>query len=972
MENLCPLISFTFVCALCLAACNSPVAMLTPTSQLLTLPPTLTPTPFTLSPTPITPTLTPSRPDKFALWQQPSYFRGMNVNPTRNFVGDTDETGEAVIREPRLAPADLQALADLGANLVVASYPGPFRFNPPYELDPDYLAYLDNVVDWTEEAGLYLVIAPRTGPGRSEQSFAASFDDVPDYAPWEPFWFDAAARDKWKEMWQFIANRYADRPHVIGYDLMVEPHPEELGIELDEWYGFAEELIRAIRQVDTETPIIVPVTQWSSAYGFETAVRLPDERLVYDVHQYEPFQFTHQFDPQSLTVNYPGEIEGEYWDRGRLLELLQPVRDFQTAYGAPILLGEFGLVRWVPNGEGWLEDMLSIAEEYGWSYAAWVWRGDDEFNLERGNDPNNHTNLAPGDNPLIQVQLSRLPAPTGAMAQCNRADASIAASIFLRVNQVGYLPDESKTAVALTNDDLSGQTFSVVTEADGREVFTGEVGADRGAYGNFAYLYELDFSNLTGPGAYRLSLGGDTSPCFVITTGAYANMIPLTLQFFRVQRCGDTNPLLHGVCHREDGIAVGGPADGAHVDATGGWHDAGDYLKFVITVGHAANLMLTSYQRHPQAFVDEDGNGTPDVLDEVRIGLAWLLKMWDSSHGVLYYQVGDVSDHNAGWRMPEDDDTNFPPRPVWAVEPGKGANVAGRAAAALALAASLWNDPANSFYDPDLADLYLTAAQQIYDYGKARPEAQPATGDPDMPELAESFYPEESWQDDMALGAAELYRATGDPAYLAEARAYVVQDNGGEPFSWADVRVLAYYEIARLDSAYTPTATAALANDLAYYQSIVQANAFRAGVQEFYWGSAETMVGEALTALWYEDLSGDTAYHALAQAQRDYMLGGNPWGVSFVNGVGANWPHHPHHQVADLTGAELVGFWDEGPATLAQFLAQNITLNGEDIYAAFQSEEAVYHDDVEDYTTNEPTITMNGAGLAFIACFVAP
>lgn len=414
---------------------------------------------------------------------------------------------------------------------------------------------------------------------------------------------------------------------------------------------------------------------------------------------------------------------------------------------------------------------------------------------------------------------------------------------------------------------------------------------------------------------------------------------------------------------------MGGPADGARVDATGGWHDAGDYLKFVITVGHSANLMLIAYQRHPEAFADGDNNGTPDVLDEARIGLAWLLKMWDPSHGVLYYQVGDVSDHNVGWRMPEGDDSNFPPRPVWAVEPGKGANVAGKTAAALALAASLWNDPANSFYDPDLADTYLTAARQIYDYGKARPEAQPATGDPD---LAGSFYPEESWQDDMALGAAELYRATGDPAYLADARAYVVQDKSGEPFSWADVRVLAYYEIARLDPAFKPTATAALADDLAYDQSIVQANRFRAGVQEFYWGSAETMVGEALTALWYEDLSGDTAYHTLAQAQRDYMLGGNPWGTSFVNNVGSNWSHHPHHQIANLTNSELVGFWDEGPASLAQFLVQNITLSREDIYAAFQSEEAVYHDDTEDYTTNEPTITMNAVGLTFISWFVAP
>ncbi len=329
-----PILS-ALACLIVLTAClPGPIAPAATSATPPMASPALTPSPVpATTQSELPPTSTPP-PDKYALWQQPSYFRGMNVNPTRNFIGDTDEGGEVIIRAPLLAKSDLQALRDLGANLVLASYPGPYRFNPPYELDPDYQAYLDNLVDWAEEVGLYVVIAPRTGPGRSEHSFAAAFDETPDYEPWEAFWLDQAAQEKWKEMWQFIAGRYAGRPHVVGYDLMVEPHPEELGIEPDEWYAFAEELIQAIRQVDTETPIIVPVTVWSSAYGFETAVRLSDDRLVYDVHQYEPFPFTHQFDPQSLTVNYPGEIEGEYWDRDRLLELLQPVRDFQEANGA--------------------------------------------------------------------------------------------------------------------------------------------------------------------------------------------------------------------------------------------------------------------------------------------------------------------------------------------------------------------------------------------------------------------------------------------------------------------------------------------------------------------------------------------------------------------------------------------------------------------------------------------------------------
>jgi len=534
---------------------------------------------------------------------------------------------------------------------------------------------------------------------------------------------------------------------------------------------------------------------------------------------------------------------------------------------------------------------------------------------------------------------------------------------YLRLNQVGYLPGEPKLALALTDNSLSGQTFNVVTAPGGNAVFTGTVtaAADRGAYGNFAHLYESSFDAVNVPGQYRVRLGSAASPTFTLSVDVYGGIISPTLRFFRVQRCGDASPVLHGVCHLKDGIAAGGPISGTLVNATGGWHDAGDYLKFLITTGASTDLMLTAYQRHPEVFADADRNSVPDVLDEVRIGLDWMLKLWDPANGVLYYQVGDESDHDT-WRMPEGDDATRPTRPVWACEDGKGANVAGKAAAALALAASLWNDPARSFYSPTLASTYRTAAQQIYAYGKARPAAQSATS---------GFYTETTWQDDMALAAAELYRATGNATYLSDARSYAVAAGNAWTFDYDNMHGLAHYELARLDPTYVPTATTLLAADLSAMQADANANPFRAAVLQFYWGSAEAMVGAALEALWYKDLSSNAAYDALAQAQRDYVLGGNPWGVCWVNSLGVTWPHYPHHQVADLTHSELVGFWDEGPVPRADWEALGITLHASDVYTAFQSDAAVYHDDVADYATNEPTIIANALGLA-LASWYAP
>lgn len=532
-------------------------------------------------------------------------------------------------------------------------------------------------------------------------------------------------------------------------------------------------------------------------------------------------------------------------------------------------------------------------------------------------------------------------------------------SVYIRANQMGYLPDDPKSALVLSNAELTG--FELVDAATGDSVFDAGSVADRGAYGDFAHLYELTFSDYQTPGQYQLKVGAELSHPFIIGDEAYAGLMELTLQFFRVQRSGDTDPLMHQPSHLKDGIASGGPNDGAVVDATGGWYDAGDYIKFSINESYAANLMLIAFNRKPEVFADTDSNGVPDVLDEARIGLDWLLKMWDSEQQVLYYQVGDGTDHDIGWRMPEDDDTQFPPRKVYASEAGKGVNVAGSAAAALAQAAVLWNNPDAAYYDAALAAQYLQTAESLYAFGQANPQLQ---------NDADEFYTQETWKDKMALAAVELYRATQKPDYLAAAKDYASDSSSSDILSWPNVHVLADYELARVDPSYLPTAQEHLESLLESFAAESEKHPFRAAVNEFYWGSIEGMAGQAATALLYQDLTGDTRYYESVVAQRNFIFGVNPWGVSFVNGTGTVYPHHPHHQIADLTGEELRGFWDEGPVTRSTFEGEGIELGRADEYAAFQTDEAVYHDITEDYVTNEPTITMNSVGLIFAVWFV--
>jgi hypothetical protein len=532
-------------------------------------------------------------------------------------------------------------------------------------------------------------------------------------------------------------------------------------------------------------------------------------------------------------------------------------------------------------------------------------------------------------------------------------------AVHLRLNQVGYRPGDTKIALALTDRDLGGQTFEVRTSWGQGRVFSGKVGSDRGRYGQFGHVYVLDFSPLAAKGRYVVRIGGVDSPVFPVTADAHVQLLAKSLLFFRVQRCGAGPARGHAACHAQDGVARGGPADGTLVRADGGWHDAGDYIKFLITSGYATNLMLATYLRHPDAFADDDGNRVPDLLEEARVGLEWMRKLWDAPRGILYYQVADASDHGT-WRMPEQDKAA---RPVWACEPGRGANVAGKAAASLALASVIWNDPGRPYFDTALATNYLAAARQIYAYGKARPLAQPSN----PPE----FYHERSFEDDLALAAVALFRATGEAAYLQEALAFAKAAGGAAALSWSDSHALAHYEIARVDPSYVPEARRLLETSLEAARSYAAADPFRVGLQRLHWGSAPDMAGAALQAFWYRDLTGDGRYLSLGQAQWDYLLGANPWGVCFVNGAGSHWPRFPHHQIADLARIQLTGFWNEGPVPLSAFAAQKIKLSRPDTYAEFQSDGAVYHDDKEDYVTNEPTLDANAAGMVLTAWYVA-
>ena len=358
--------------------------------------------------------------------------------------------------------------------------------------------------------------------------------------------------------------------------------------------------------------------------------------------------------------------------------------------------------------------------------------------------------------------------------------AAQAAQVFLRANQVGYSPSAPKIALAFATADLP-RRFTIVVADSGKPVFEWSTRTVAASWGRWSNHVELEFSKLRQPGLYQVALGDTRSLPFRIDAKSERALSDELLEFMRQQRCG-YNPWLDAVCHPFDGRTAYGPmTNGSYINASGGWHDAADLLKYMLTSGNATAQMLLAFEpsgeklqstKQKSAWADkvnalgqESPNGIPDVLDEAKWGLEWMLKLHPTPDQ-LYHQVADDRDH-IGWRLPQDEIADYGwgkggDRVVYLAD-GKPqgllqyksqstglANLAGRYAAAMALAYQVWHETDKAF-----AERCLKAGTEVYEMGRQKEGVQQGNS-----YKAPYRYEETTWADDMEWGAAELYRAT--------------------------------------------------------------------------------------------------------------------------------------------------------------------------------------------------------------------
>jgi endoglucanase len=637
---------------------------------------------------------------------------------------------------------------------------------------------------------------------------------------------------------------------------------------------------------------------------------------------------------------------------------------------------------------------------------------------------------------LIGKKLARAAkkfrALAGAVLLLALAGAATAQTAFVRVNQVGYPLSASKRAYLMTSTTETGATFTVLNSS-GTSFFSAPVGAKLGSWGTFTNVYALDFDAVTTAGTYTISVTGPapaTSPAFAIDLPAnlYSTSLANTLYFYENERDGANyipSPLRTAPGHLNDSSAsvyltpnvnkngrFSGSLTptGAVINASGGWWDAGDYLKFVQTESYVVALMFIGVRDFPSQM----GSGAPvssNFTAEARFGADWLQNMWSDSTKTLYYQVGigdgnaqTVSDHDI-WRLPQADDTYLGctsqyryicHRPVFInTAGGAGAsispNLAGRLAAGFAACYQVFKTT-----NPSYAGQCLLSAEHIFDLANTTPSGNLLTAIPF------SFYPETEWRDDLELGATELFFAlqpgnlpaglphTDPNFYLSAAakwaNAYITgPGDAADTLNLYDVSGLAHYELYRaLALAGNPsglaTTQAALLADLkkqldkAVAQSATDPFGFG-----FPWGTYDTTShggGLVVMANEYDNLTGTATYAQYAQRWLANVLGTNAWGSSLIVGDGTTFPDCMQHQVANLVGSlngtppVLKGAAVEGPNSAATkgSLSGMIACppNGVDTFAQFNGNGAVYKDNVQSFSTVEPAVDLTASSfLAF-------
>lgn len=474
------------------------------------------------------------------------------------------------------------------------------------------------------------------------------------------------------------------------------------------------------------------------------------------------------------------------------------------------------------------------------------------------------------------------------------------------VNQAGYRPVDKKTAVM----PFPCGSFDVVTEDD-EVVFSGN--AEHYGVDEFSGddVYTADFSTLEKSGSYRIKAEGKSSARFEIRENVYQDVLKSTMKAFYFLRCGSelkekhAGVYKHGECHTEK--AVLWEDNNVHLDVTGGWHDAGDYGRYVTAGACALAHLLNAYLMFPQLEklvldIPESGSGVPDILNECRVELEWILEMQRPDGGVYHKATTRM---HAPFVMPEDDKAQMYVFPVSSMATAD-------TAAICALAARIFE------FDKEFSERLSIAAHRSYEWLENNPDF---LGFKNPEGCNTGGYGEHEDKSNRFWAAAEMYVLTGKEKYHNDMKAQLSYDFYFAGLGYGDVGGFGAVSYLRFAENKDEKIAKRFAETFSYKARELAQTADKCGYgaamkeNDYHWGSNMDLLKHAMTFIIADYINGENKYHDYAKKQADYLLGVNALGISYVTGTGEYRCNYPHLRPAHADGIEecIPGMVSGGP-----------------------------------------------------------
>ena len=550
----------------------------------------------------------------------------------------------------------------------------------------------------------------------------------------------------------------------------------------------------------------------------------------------------------------------------------------------------------------------------------------------------------------------------------------LAASVFaaapaleIKVDQVGYLINAAK--VALVASKTPAREFTLNQAKDGKVVLNGRLSEPLEDGDTGDRVQAADFTSWIKPGTYFVDVPGvGRSWDFEIGPDVYAKTWRVAMRSFYGQRCGiavDLGPEFpgykHDACHLEGAYHASSGKTGPHV-SKGGWHDAGDYGRYVVNSGISTGTLLWAYEmfapkvKGVNLSIPESKDAVPDMLNEIKWNLDWMLSMQDTDGGVWHKQT---SEKFSDFVMPEKDKLAS-----YVVgtgkEPFKSSCATGDLSAVMAIAGRVYVP-----FNPAFATRATASAEKAWTWLEKNPNV--TFSNPEG--VVTGAYGDRNCADESLWAAAELFRTTGKETYgkyfLEHYAAFRKDADKSQPPDWSNVALMGFWTYA-MGKGGELTAVNNIRHDaIAAADEILKRttiNRYRTSMlpRDYVWGSNGVLANYGLQFLVADALVHNPRYRAAALEDLHYLLGRNTFSMSFVTQVGENPFKHPHHRpsAADANPEPWPGLLSGGPNQGRQ--DPTMKKLPADLPPA-----KAYIDDQEAYAANEVAINWN-APLVFL------